>query len=94
MPRLTSGPFSYKRSADAYLDVATRYAHTPQKQAVNSPSPLSLMYPAEALPGYPREQFIEDLLREHVAEVRRCFEKGAVKVQIDFTVHLYHRHRA
>jgi 5-methyltetrahydropteroyltriglutamate--homocysteine methyltransferase len=85
MPRLTSGPFRYKRSADAYLDVAARYANTPLKQAVISPSALSLMYPAEALPGYPREQFIEDLLREHVAEVRRCFEKGAVKVQIDFT---------
>jgi 5-methyltetrahydropteroyltriglutamate--homocysteine methyltransferase len=85
MPRLTSGPFKYKRYADAYLDVAKRYAHKPLKQAVISPSALSLMYPAEALPGYPREQFIEDLLREHVAEVRRCFEKGAVKVQIDFT---------
>ena len=85
MPRLTSGPFRYKRYADAYLDVASRYARKPLKQAVISPSALSLMYPAEALPGYPREQFIEDLLREHVTEVRRCFERGAVKVQIDFT---------
>lgn len=85
MPRLTSGPFRYKRYADAYLDVARRYARRPLKQAVISPSALSLMYPAEALPDYPREQFIDDLLREHVAEVRRCFDKGAVKVQIDFT---------
>ncbi len=85
MPRLTSGPFRYKRYADAYLDVARRYARQPLKQAVISPSALSLMYPAEALPDYPREQFIDDLLREHVAEVRRCFDKGAVKVQIDFT---------
>ncbi len=85
MPRLTSGPFRYKRYADAYLDVASRYARQPLKQAVISPSALSLMYPAEALPDYPREQFIDDLLREHVSEVRRCFEKGAVKVQIDFT---------
>jgi len=85
MPRLTSGPFRYKRYADAYLDVAARYAHVPLKQAVISPSALSLMYPAEALHGYPREQFIDDLLREHVAEVRRCFEKGAEKVQVDFT---------
>ena len=85
MPRLTSGPFRYKRYADAYLDVAARYAHVPLKQAVISPSALSLMYPAEALDGYPREEFIEELLREHVTEVRRCFEKGAQKVQVDFT---------
>ena len=40
-----------------------RYAHVPVKQAVISPSALSLMYPAEGIPGYPREQFIDDLLR-------------------------------
>ena len=85
MPRLTRGPFRYKRYADRYLDVAARYAHVPLKQAVISPSALSLMYPATALPGYPREQFIEDLLIEHETEVRRCFAKGAQKVQIDFT---------
>ena len=50
-----------------------------------SPSALSLMYPAEGLPGYSREQFIDDLLAEHEKEIRRCFEKGAYKVQIDFT---------
>ena len=85
MPRLTSGPFRYKRYADSYLDVAMRYAHRPVKQAVISPSALSLMYPADGLPGYSRDQFIEDLLSEHVTEIRRCFEKGAYKVQIDFT---------
>ena len=85
MPRLTSGPFRYARSADIYLDVAQRYARRPVKQAVISPSALSLMYPAEGIPGYSREQFIEDLLAEHEAEIRRCFAKGAYKVQIDFT---------
>ena len=85
MPRLTRGPFRYKRYADGYLDVASRYARVPLKQAVISPSALSLMYPASALPDYPRDQFIEDLLTEHETEVRRCFEKGARKVQIDFT---------
>jgi 5-methyltetrahydropteroyltriglutamate--homocysteine methyltransferase len=43
------------------------------------------MYPAEGIPGYPREDFLDDLVNEHVAEVRRCLEKGAHKVQIDFT---------
>ncbi len=85
MPRLTAGPFRYRRYADSYLDVARRYARLPLKQAVISPSALSLMYPAEGIAGYSREQFIDDLLAEHETEIRRCFAKGAVKVQIDFT---------
>jgi 5-methyltetrahydropteroyltriglutamate--homocysteine methyltransferase len=85
MPRLTAGPFRYRRYADSYLDVAQRYAHRPLKQAVISPSALSLMYPAEGIPGYSRDAFIEDLLGEHEKEVRRCFAKGAYKVQVDFT---------
>jgi 5-methyltetrahydropteroyltriglutamate--homocysteine methyltransferase len=85
MPRLTSGPFRYKVYADQYLDVALRYAHSPVKQAVISPSALSLMYPADGIAGYSREAFIDDLLREHETEVRRCLEKGAHNVQIDFT---------
>jgi len=85
MPRLISGPFRYRRPADTYLDVALRYAHVPVKQAVISPSALSLMYPAQGIDGYSREEFIDDLLREHEAEIRRCLQKGAYKVQIDFT---------
>lgn len=85
MPRLTAEPFRYKRYADQYLDLALRYAHVPLKQAVISPSALSLMYPPEGIAGYSRNQFIDDLLREHETEVRRCLQKGAYKVQIDFT---------
>ena len=85
MPRLTAGPFRYKRRADSFLDVALRYAHVPVKQAVISPSAMSLMYPADEIPGYPRGQFIQDLLHEHESEVRACLVKGAHKVQIDFT---------
>ncbi|HUG53362.1 MAG TPA: 5-methyltetrahydropteroyltriglutamate--homocysteine methyltransferase [Vicinamibacteria bacterium] len=85
MPRLVAGPFRYRRYADEYLDVAQRYARRPLKQAVISPSALSLMYPSEGIPGYSRDQFIEDLLAEHEAEIRRCLAKGAAKVQIDFT---------
>ena len=85
MLRLTAGPFHYERYADSYLDVALRYAHKPVKQAVISPSALSLMYPAGEIPGYSREQFVQDLLREHETEVRNCLRKGAYKVQIDFT---------
>ena len=84
-PRLTGGPFRYKRFADSFIDVARRYTQLPIKQAVISPSALSLMYPAEAVPGYSREDFINDLLSEHEAEVRRCLQKDAHTVQIDFT---------
>ena len=85
MPRLTNGPFRYRRYADSYLDVAMRYAHARVKQAIISPSALSLMYPEEGIADYSREQFIDDLLRENETEIRQCLAKGAHKVQIDFT---------
>jgi 5-methyltetrahydropteroyltriglutamate--homocysteine methyltransferase len=85
MPRLTSGPFRYRRYADAFLEVAQRHASVPLKQAIISPSALSLMYPPDGLPDYPREAFIDDLLHEHETEIRRCLQRGAHSVQIDFT---------
>ena len=85
MPRLVSGPFRYKRYADRFLEQALRYSTVPVKQAVISPSALSLMYPAEGIDGYSREAFIEDLVNEHVKEVRSCLAMGAHSVQVDFT---------
>ena len=85
LARLTRGPFRYRRYADSYLDVTMRHAQVPVKQAVISPSALSLMYPAERIPDYSREQFIEDLLNEHETEIRNCLRKGAHAVQVDFT---------
>jgi 5-methyltetrahydropteroyltriglutamate--homocysteine methyltransferase len=85
MPRLTAKPFRYRIHADRYLAEAMRHARVPVKQAVISPSALSLMYPADGLAGYSRDEFIDDLLNEHEREVRRCLELGAHKVQIDFT---------
>lgn len=61
--------------------MALGYAHVPVKQAVISPSALSLMYPADELPGYSREEFIHDLLHEHETEIRNCLRKGAYNVQ-------------
>jgi 5-methyltetrahydropteroyltriglutamate--homocysteine methyltransferase len=84
-PRLTSGPFRFLKFGYDFLELALKYAHVPVKQAVIAPSALSLMYPAESLPGYPRGEFIRDLLEEHEKEVRGCLAKGAYKVQIDFT---------
>ena len=85
MPRLTSGPFRYKRYADAFLLEAMAHASVPVKQAIISPSALSLMYPAEGLPGYSRDAFIDDLILEHETEIRRCLQQGAHSVQVDFT---------
>ncbi len=85
MMRLLSGPFKYNNRADAFLGFALRHTHVPVKQAVISPSALSLMYPEDEIADYPREQFITDLLGEHEAEVRACLDLGAHKVQIDFT---------
>ena len=85
MPSLTSGPFRYRTRADRHLAFALRHTRRPVKQAVISPSAMSLMYPAEPLPGYPRDQFLDDVLREHVDEVRSCLALGAHAVQVDFT---------
>lgn len=85
MPRLTSGPFRYERRADAFLLGARRYTDAPVKQAVISPSAMSLMYPPEGIADYSREAFLEDLVCEHVAEVRACLVHGAHAVQVDFT---------
>ncbi len=83
-PRLTQGPFRYARYADRFVAEALAMTHLPVKQAVISPSALSLFYPADDLPGYSRDQFLKDLLAEHEHEVRACLRKGAHLVQIDF----------
>ena len=85
LPRLTAGPFRYERRADYFLEQALKHTHLPIKQSVVSPSLLSLLYPNTGLAEYPRRQFLKDILTEHVAEVRRCLDLGAHKVQIDFT---------
>jgi 5-methyltetrahydropteroyltriglutamate--homocysteine methyltransferase len=85
LPRLTAGPFRYATHADTYLTRALKIAKVPVKQAVIAPSALSLIYPAEPLSGYRREAFIEDLMSEAEADVRRCLDRGAYKVQLDFT---------
>jgi 5-methyltetrahydropteroyltriglutamate--homocysteine methyltransferase len=43
------------------------------------------MYPATAIPGYSREEFIQDLLREHRDGDSPLPAKGAHAVQVDFT---------
>ena len=85
LPRLTGAPFFYRTPADVHLERAQRYARVPLKQAVASVSALSLLYPQGGIPGYSREQYLEQLVDEQEAEIRRCLQKGAHAVQIDFT---------
>lgn len=85
LPRLTSGPFRFSAYADGYLEAAQRYAHVPVKQAVIAASAMSLLYPAEGIEGYPREAFLDDLVSECETDIRRSLQRGAHRVQIDFT---------
>jgi 5-methyltetrahydropteroyltriglutamate--homocysteine methyltransferase len=85
LPRLTSGPFRYGVHAASYLEAARGYTKVPVKQAVISASALSLLYSASAIPDYPREAFIADLLDEAEADIRGALDAGADSVQIDFT---------
>jgi 5-methyltetrahydropteroyltriglutamate--homocysteine methyltransferase len=85
LPQLTAGPFRYQTYAGTYLAQANGHANRPLKQAVISASALSLLYPAEGIDGYPREQFLADLVDEAEADIRSCLDNGAYTVQIDFT---------
>jgi 5-methyltetrahydropteroyltriglutamate--homocysteine methyltransferase len=85
LPRLTSGPFRYAVHADQYLEEARRYATVPVKQAVISASALSLLYPQDGIDDYSRDAFLDDLVREAVADIRGSLQKGAYNVQVDFT---------
>jgi 5-methyltetrahydropteroyltriglutamate--homocysteine methyltransferase len=85
LPRLTGGPFHYGVRAGSYVKAARAYTRRPIKQAVISASALSLLYPAETIPGYSREEFEADLLNEAEADIRSALDEGAATVQIDFT---------
>ena len=84
LPLLTAGPFRYATQAWSYLDGARPHTEVRLKQAVISASALSLLYPADGIPDYSREEFIEDLVSEASAEMRGCLDRGAT-VQVDFT---------
>jgi len=84
LPLLTSGPFRYATYAWSYLDPIQGQTQARLKQAVISASAVSLIYPSDGIPGYPREAFLDDLVAEAASEIRGCLERGAT-VQIDFT---------
>ena len=55
------------------------------RQAVITPSALSMVYPKATINGYSREQFLADLMSEAETDIRECFASGAHSVQLDFT---------
>jgi 5-methyltetrahydropteroyltriglutamate--homocysteine methyltransferase len=55
------------------------------RQAVITPSALSMVYPKIPIEGYTREQFLVDLMSEAETDIRECFASGAHSVQLDFT---------
>jgi methionine synthase II (cobalamin-independent) len=86
LPRLTGGPFRYKTYAADTLAKSIGYATKPMKQAVIAPSMLALLYPLdEEVPGYPRDEFENDLVDECEKDIRQAFAAGAARVSIDFT---------
>jgi len=86
LPRLTGGPFRYKTYASEFVEKNVKTATRPVKQAVISPSMMSLLYPLEGeLDGYSREQFLADVIDECEKDIRQCFAAGAVRVSVDFT---------
>ncbi|WP_434036288.1 hypothetical protein [Formosa sp. 4Alg 33] len=85
LPRITSGPFHYSTYAGSYLPRAKKFATRPLKQAVISASAMSLLYPQDGIANYSQEQFITDLVNQSAADIRSCFDNGALHVQVDFT---------
>jgi methionine synthase II (cobalamin-independent) len=86
LPRLTGGPFRYKTYASEFVEKNKKIATHDVKQAVISPSMMMLLYPLEGeLDGYPRDQFLDDVIDECEKDVRQCFAAGAARVSVDFT---------
>jgi 5-methyltetrahydropteroyltriglutamate--homocysteine methyltransferase len=57
----------------------------PLKQAVIAAYALSLIYPQAGVDGYGRDQFLDDLVDACDQDIRRSLDRGAHRVQIDFT---------
>lgn len=86
LPRLVKGPFRYKTFAYDNFKLSRPYATKPMKQAVIAPSMMYLTYPLTGeIEGYPKNQFVKDLVSECTKDIRGCFAAGARRVSIDFT---------
>lgn len=87
LPRLVKGPFKYKTYQYENFKKSQPFAEGHElKTAVIAPSMLYLLYPLkDEIPGYSKDQFVEDLVNECEKDIRGCFAAGAKRVSIDFT---------
>lgn len=85
IPGLAAAPFRFHAWAADDLAFARSVTQTPLKQAVVSPSMLSLMVPQGGLEGYSRSEFLDDVVAGCAEDIERCFASGASRVSIDFT---------
>ena len=85
IPSIASAPFRFRGWAADDVAAARLLTDLPLKQAVVSPSMLSLMVPVEGLGDYSRDEFLEDVVAGCAEDILRCFTAGATRVSIDFT---------
>lgn len=85
VPTLASAPFRFLSWAADDVTRARAATSLPLKQAVISPSMLSLTFPEAGLRDYTREAFLDDVVAGCAEDIRRCFTAGASRVSIDFT---------
>ncbi|WP_336991278.1 hypothetical protein [Leucobacter sp. VD1] len=85
IPSLASAPFAFRAWAADDVVAARELTDLPLKQAVISPSMLSLMVPDAGLGNYSRADFLSDVVAGCAEDIVRCFEAGASRITIDFT---------
>lgn len=85
IPSLASAPFAFRAWAADDVSAARELTDLPLKQAVISPSMLSLMVPDAGLGDYSRDDFLNDVVDGCADDIARCFAAGASRVTIDFT---------
>lgn len=85
IPSLARAPFRFRAWAGDDVREARLLTALPLKQAVVSPSMLSLMVPPEGLGEYTRAEFLDDVVSGCAEDIERCFAAGASRVSIDFT---------
>ncbi len=85
IPSLARAPFRFRGWASDDVRSAREFTELPLKQAVVSPSMLSLMVPESGLGDYSREEFLGDVVEGCAEDIVRCFDVGAARVSIDFT---------
>lgn len=85
VPAISSPPFRFQGWAADDVSAIRPLTQLPVKQAVISPSMLSLMVPAEHVDRSARSALLEDIVAGCTEDIQRCFAAGASRVSIDFT---------